>query len=190
MLKYNYKEVLRYLGYMGTNADDVTQNMIDEVYEELLDVINPKYIYKQFEILKTSDSVIINGVQFKSSNLLKNLNKANSVVLMGATLGKGADTLRKKYEYSNVAKSVIAQAVGASLIENLCDNVCEEIKSNVNGKLCPRFSPGYGDLDLSYQKDFFNLIDMNKMLGVTLSDAYMMTPTKTVTAFIGIKDGE
>jgi hypothetical protein len=27
---------------------------------------------------------------------------------------------------------------------------------------------------------------MNKQLGISLSDGFMMTPTKTVTAFIGV----
>ena len=49
-----------------------------------------------------------------------------------------------------------------------------------------RFSPGYGGLDISSQADFFKLLPMTKQMGVSLSESFLMTPTKTVTAFIGV----
>ena len=54
-----------------------------------------------------------------------------------------------------------------------------------SGVLRPRFSPGYGDFDIRYQKSIMRMLDCAKNIGLTMTDSYMMTPTKSVTAVIG-----
>ena len=50
-----------------------------------------------------------------------------------------------------------------------------------------RFSPGYGDVPLSLQRDVLAVLDAQRKLGITLSDTFFMTPCKSVTAFVGIE---
>ena len=52
--------------------------------------------------------------------------------------------------------------------------------------LRPRFSPGYGDFDICYQEPVVRMLNCAKTIGLTLTDSFMMTPTKSVTAVIGI----
>lgn len=187
LLKYDLRETARYMGYKhGAMPTPEICELIDEAYIELCKVIQPKYIYKEFDFTRTENSIIIDGVEFRSQKLLNHLKNSSTIVLFGATLGTGADTLVRKYAVKDVAMTSIAHCVGASLIENLCDIACEELKNTIKGEHRPRFSPGYGGLDISSQADFFKLLPMNKQLGVSLSDCFMMTPTKTVTAFIGV----
>ncbi|MCH5191419.1 MAG: Vitamin B12 dependent methionine synthase activation subunit [Oscillospiraceae bacterium] len=186
LLKFNEKEVLRYLGYRGVPADERTVSVIDEVYQELLKVVQPKYIYREYDFDRSDGGITVENIEFKSEKLLSHLKNSSSVVLFGATLGTETDTLIRRYSVSDTAHAAVAQAVAASLTENLCDRACEEIKQILGGTHRPRFSPGYGDLELSTQRDFFKLLDMSRRLGVTLSDECIMTPTKSVTAFIGI----
>ena len=49
-------------------------------------------------------------------------------------------------------------------------------------------SPGYFDLDIKENKKFFELMDITKRIGLTLTDTYQMVPSKSVTAFIGIEN--
>ena len=59
------------------------------------------------------------------------------------------------------------------------------------GKRCrPRFSPGYGDFPLECQPGLFRLLGVQRNIGVTLTDSLLMLPTKSVTAVIGLCDGE
>ena len=51
----------------------------------------------------------------------------------------------------------------------------------------PRFSAGYGDLPLELQADIFNLLKPEKQMGVFLSESFIMSPTKSVTAFVALK---
>ena len=50
-----------------------------------------------------------------------------------------------------------------------------------------RFSPGYGDMPLDLQGDIIAILEARKWLGLTLSEAKLMSPQKSVTALIGIK---
>ena len=49
-----------------------------------------------------------------------------------------------------------------------------------------RYSPGYGDLPLDIQKNFLNVLDAQKKIGLTTSENFLLFPRKSVTAIIGI----
>ena len=49
-----------------------------------------------------------------------------------------------------------------------------------------RISPGDGDFGLEQQRPLLNRLDAGRRIGVTLTDALMLLPTKTVTAVIGL----
>ncbi len=85
-------------------------------------------------------------------------------------------------------KAAVFQATGAMYIEKCVDLLNEKIseEAQAQGKNTrPRFSPGYGDLSLEVQKDFFRLLPCQK-IGLTLMDTLIMSPEKSVTAFVGI----
>ena len=59
--------------------------------------------------------------------------------------------------------------------------------SKENGvSLTMRYSPGFGDLSLENQKKVFALLNPQKYIGVTLNDSLLMSPSKSVTAIVGI----
>ncbi|MBR2953864.1 MAG: Vitamin B12 dependent methionine synthase activation subunit [Clostridia bacterium] len=187
LLKYDLQETARYMGYKhGAEPSEEICELVDEAYIELCKVIQPKYIYKEYDFTRTEDGIMVDGIEFKSKNLLTHIRNSTSIILFGATLGQGADALIRKYSIADIAMTAVAQAVAGSMVENLCDIACDEMKKEIKGEHRPRFSPGYGDFHISAQADFFKLLPMNKQLGISLSDGFMMTPTKTVTAFIGV----
>ena len=53
-------------------------------------------------------------------------------------------------------------------------------------QLLSRYSPGYGDLALESQREFFRVLNVTKTIGVSLTEGCLMVPTKSVTAFIGM----
>ena len=187
LLKYDLHETARYMGYKhGVKPSEEICELCEVAYNELCKVITPKYIYKEYEFTRTDDGIIIDGIEFKSAKLLSHLKDSNTIILFGATLGVGADTLVRKYSITDAAMTSVVHCVGASMVENLCDQACEELKNTIKGDHKYRFSPGYGGLDISSQADFFKLLPMTKQMGVSLSESFLMTPTKTVTAFIGV----
>jgi cobalamin-dependent methionine synthase I len=52
------------------------------------------------------------------------------------------------------------------------------------GRQMSRYSPGYGDWDISEQAKLFRLVP-GDAIGVHLSETHQMTPEKSVSAMIG-----
>ena len=115
------------------------------------------------------------------------LDGAEKAVVFAATAGLGIDRLIKTYSAQSPLKSLCFDAIGTDRAESICNLFNKEIGSLYT--LCrPRFSPGYGDLDISFQKKIFDELSCPSNIGVYLSGSLQMIPTKSVTTVIGVKD--
>ncbi len=189
-MEISEKEVLRYLGFRGRPADEATAALIREVEAAARACVHPKCIYKEVSLCRLNEEETeIGGVVFKSRKLQRHLKGSDRILVFAATLGANADGLIRRFSAGDTAKAAVAQAVTAAMIESYCDEICDKIAAEEakNGYfLRPRFSPGYADLPLKCQRDLFSVLEITKRIGVTLTDACLMLPTKSVTAFIGL----
>lgn len=117
----------------------------------------------------------------QSTALAKHLQGCAAAVLFCATLGPSVDRAIMAQRL-HPAQALVWDAVGTAAIEQLCDDFCATLPQPQR----PRFSPGYGDLPLEMQKTLLSLLDAQRLLGVSLTDALLMTPTKSVTAIVGL----
>lgn len=180
------KEAIRYLGYGKTAIDKKTLTMIRESFEELEKIIELKSIYRVFEFSEKDDNL-----QIQSKSLQKNLKGCTHIVLFGATMGIVVDRQIRTYELTDMAKAVVMQACAATILEEYCDEMQDKIAQQLaEDKLYirPRFSPGYGDFSIMHQREILDMLDAPKRIGLTMTDAYMLVPTKSVTAIIGVSN--
>ena len=184
----NCREILRYMGC--AESTDETDALIRRCIAEASEKLTYKVCYCRLPIVKRSESLIDFGfATVESRDVAKYLDRCDEIILMAATVGIEIDRLILKYGRLSPSAAVCMQAIGAERIEALCDSLCEELKSSLKteGKTSkPRFSPGYGDLPLSFQKDVFRVLEPEKRIGLTLNASLLMSPTKSVTAIIGI----
>ena len=80
----------------------------------------------------------------------------------------------------------MADAVASAMAETVMDMLNNSLKENNN--LSPRFSPGYGDLELDFQRQILSVLCADRILGIKLGDNLLMTPQKSITAICGIKE--
>ena len=184
-------EVLRYMGVRVSDeiTDSLVRFCIDEC--EKNQSFSGKVCYSLFDI-QISDGVIDMGVtKIKSNSLSKHLEGCEKLVVFAATVGIGIDRLIEKYSRLSASKALCFGAVGAQRIEDVCDLFCDEIKSFCeNYTITSRFSPGYGDFDIAFQSEIFSFLNCSKNIGLTLCDSFIMSPSKSVTAIIGLKAKE
>ena len=107
-------------------------------------------------------------------------------MIFATTVGIGLDRLIMKYSRLSPSRAVCLQAIGAERIEALCDAFCDELKSDF-AVTSPRFSPGYGDFSINFQTEIFKALDCPRKIGLSLNSALLMSPSKSVTAIVGIK---
>lgn len=183
----NINEVARYLGYHSAQIDERTREMIGACAEKLDKAAAPKHVFGIFPITVTQDAVGFPAFTIKSRALAKHVALCDEAALFAATLGAQADRLMTQTAYRNIGDAAVLQACAAVLIEEYCDACAGEIEAKAKGKyLKPRFSPGYGDFPLSHQRDILSALFADKRIGLYTTDGLMLTPTKSVTAVIGI----
>ena len=185
------REAVRYLGYGHHAIDETTLELIQESFRELDQFSSGRFIYRIFEIsIDKPNRIHIDNLLVESINLCKNLEGCSKAAIFAATLGAEVDRLIKRYAISNVAKAVVMQACAAAKLEEYCDEIVEEIKDSLQGEFYfrPRFSPGYGDFSLQYQKNILEMLDTYKRIGLSMTEASMLVPAKSVTAVLGISN--
>ena len=189
MIEIKPEEVRRYLGDRNQEFDPSLQQIIAQESEKLMQVIRPRSIYMFFPLKCEKDTFYIENIRFQSRALSRNLKGCTAIVLMACTLGMETDQLIQRTQFSSLLRGSVLQAAATAAIESYCDEVNEEIRLEASNRhlfLRPRFSPGYGDLSLSHQKDFFQLMPVSRETGITLLDSLLMVPSKSVTALIGL----
>ncbi len=189
----NHREVARYAGVKIQNSGEIPQElneMLSECIALCEDIFTPRVCGCETEIKLDGDTVDLGFCTVRSAQLSKNLCGCERAVIFAATVGHEIDRLIAKQGVLSPARAVIMNAIGAERIEALCDAFNDEIKREkaATGLACaPRFSPGYGDLPLEFQKDIFALLDCPRRIGLTLNESLLMSPSKSVTAIIGIR---
>lgn len=183
----NKSEILRYMGCKAGSKE--INALIDRSLRICEGKLSYKVCYSEFDVNIENSICNLGFAAVKSMDLSKCLADCKKVIVFGATVGLELDRLILRYGKSEPSVSVCLQAIGAERIESLCDSFCLDIKEKyaVHGlSLRPRFSAGYGDLPLEFQREIFAALDCPKRIGLTLNDSLIMSPTKSVTAIIGI----
>lgn len=186
----NEREIWRYAGHPQSagEPEEALCDLLCEVKRELLDEFSYKVCYRRMDISWEGGMPLL-PFYSGSKQLAKSLAGSREIIIFAATIGLGIDRQIARYQRLAPTKALLMQAYGAERIERLCDVFCEEIEHDAKeeGLSCtPRYSPGYGDLPLEAQKEFFKLLDCSRQIGVSLNDSLLMTPSKSVTAVFGI----
>lgn len=149
--------------------------------------------YADTEITRADGKTDLGFAVAESRDLDTCLRGCSRAVVFAATIGGHIDRLIAKYSRFSPVRALALQALGAERVEALCDMFCRELKTHYASLGCdirPRYSPGYGDLPLEFQKEVFRLLDPPRRIGVCLGESLLMTPSKSVTAIVGVTGGE
>lgn len=181
------REILRYAQCSGC-TDEATLGIMEECIRECEALASfsyrVSYITLPIVSLDTkSGSIDLEHMKITSRDLAKNLEGCDKTLIFAATIGPGIDRLIRKYAKLDPVRALFMQAAGAERVESLCNVFCTTFPE----KLRPRFSPGFGDLPLSLQPEVLRLTNATKNLSITLDEGYLMSPTKSVTAFSGCR---
>ena len=184
------RELYRYLGFGSAEPDSRTKELAESCLRELESAASPRFFSRVFPLRFLPDGEMdFTCFKVKSQNLRKNLDGCEQVILFAATLGLGPDHLIRRYGLTQMSRAAVMQAASAAMIEAWCNEENERLRKEYAAAGCflhPRFSPGYGDFPLEYQKILLRVLEAEKTAGITLTDSFLMMPSKSVTAVIGV----
>ena len=185
-------EVLRYLGYHGQKLTPELDERIDAVTERCLQLARPRATLASFAVRAVrADEVELEGcaLRLTGHDIAAHLADAREVALFAATLGADVDRELRRLSLTDALEQVVFDSVATALVERAADAAEAHVRAYAaqQGRYTSwRFSPGYGDLPLSLQPAFLATLDATRQLGITLTPSFLMMPTKSVTAIVGI----
>ena len=189
-------EVLRYMGYRGQAISEDMAARIDEVVESCIRLARPRSSICLFDVagVREEGGVPVVGLrgtvlELRGHSIAEHLDGAVAVGVMAVTVGMGVERELRRLSLTDTTAQVIFDAAGTALVERAADAAEASIvrMAAERGLFCNyRFSPGYGDLSLETQPTLLAALDAQRRLGITLSDSLLMTPTKSVTAVVGL----
>ena len=171
--------ILRYAGCRCPN--DEISALLNDCLEEALPQLSYRVRYCRLPVAISGERCSVGPFVFSSHDLAANLSGCGECIVFAATVGMALDRLISRSSHIAPARAVMLQAIGTERIEALCDSFCQRFSGRR-----PRFSPGYGDLPLTAQQDIFSLLNCGREIGIYLSDSLLMSPSKSVTALLGL----
>ena len=189
-MEIHVDEALRYLG-AGNQAPEELRKEVTDIAQRLMTELRPRYTYRVFSLKRNED-----GFWLPEANLTLRGNSAQTMlaqcdqaVLLGCTLGVEFDAMLRAEQARDMARAVMLNACGSAWVEAGCDQVEREVSQRLPRRfLTDRFSPGYGDLPLSLQPAICGALDARRRIGIHVTEHFLMNPSKSVTAIIGLSD--
>ena len=185
------REIARYA--RADLNDAATEKMVDDCIGAIAYLAEYAAVYRILPLKIDGDTVDMQFSTVRSEKLAKHLKDCTRVILFAVTAGLSFDAYINKYSRISPLSAHIASSFGTERVEAVADGFCRDISAELADEgftVTSRFSPGYGDLDLLLQRDIFACLTPEKYIGLCLNASLMMSPSKSVTAIIGVKKNE
>ena len=159
--------------------------------EKIFNNITPRAAFLKVPLKIDGNITDLSVFKTESCALRRVLLGCDFAVIFAITLGASCDRVIRQGAYKSRLCEFVLDAMASTYAEALCDR-CEEKIVEILNKSEPvvsacRFSVGYSDLPLSLQADILSALCGSRTLGISLSDSFLMTPSKSVSAIMGIK---
>lgn len=192
--EFDFKEAKIALGYPRYYAvEEPVKSLLELAYERAKELVKKEGIYKIYSCEVTEDQVKLfdkNDHVFNSKKLAGALSGCYEAVLFLVTIGGAVeDEAAELFSRGEFTRGLVMDAIGSAFVEGLAEsaqNYFKEKGKKEGFEVTRRYSPGYGDFDLQYQKLIFKLLEPSE-IGVYLTEGNMMVPKKSISAIFGKK---
>ena len=177
-------EMLRYLGYAGQTIEPDLARRIELVAEQTERDIAPRGVWQVFDL--DADGADDRGLpcirlagtaaRLTGRDIFRHLRAARRCAVLACTL-----------------ESALFDAACSAYVEAAVDRMDAEVgRAAAEAGLARnrRFSCGYGDCPIEAQDGIVAALNAGRLLGLTVTPTHLLLPTKSVTALIGLFEGE
>lgn len=185
-----YRAIVQRLGYPNESIVLPEQkNQIESLIQTALKNWEPKAIVRDDPVIRmTQETIVCQSIIISSKDAALKLKDSSFVSFIAVTAGPKILEIKNNLMKSNqMSDAVVLDAVLSEMTDALADEVQKQIQREAGLKgyrLSFRYSPGYGDLPLDFQKHLMKFLEAWK-IGISLSPSFLMVPEKSVSAMIG-----
>ena len=190
LLAVDADETRRYAGLARARFDEAA---IAAACEEALLLAEPRGIWFAYDY-DCAQGIVLSAPAFaiEGHSIRKHLEGAARVVALAATVGAAVgEAVTHHFDAGRYAHAVLLDAAATAAVEQTADAVEKAIRPQMAAQgftMRWRFSPGYGDWDIRAQTGLLRLTRAEE-IGIGLTESFMLTPRKSVTAVIGLVRG-
>ena len=182
------KEILRY-AMMPSGAPAPEELPLAACLAEARKVVRCRAVWRRYPLKKDGKTLDLGFAKTDSGDLGRLVEGCGEILLFACTAGVEIDRLTARTKIVSPARALLLHAIGAQQVEGACDRLCRQLEETFPDRvLTRRYSPGYGDLPLSLQREVIAALSCERTIGVTLTESLLMSPSKSVTAIIGMKE--
>ncbi len=172
---------------MTYNVANATSAERADLIQALNTAAQPRFTALEGDVKAIPGGVEVCGIRVYGASLRAHLAGCSHALLFAATLGAETDRLISRRAVLSVAEAYMLDTLASQRIESFCDAACQTLSRRPDGLyLRPRYSPGYGDVDIALSHSMLATLDAGKRIGLCATAQGMLTPVKSVTAFIGL----
>ena len=187
-IPFDEKEILRY-AMLPSFAPKPEELPLKECLEAARGAAKCRAVWRRYPLRRNGEELDLGFARTDTRDLRQHLEGCSEILLFACTAGAEMDRRIARAKLLSPARGLLMHAIGAQQVEGGCDRLCARLAERFpDRQLTDRYSPGYGDLPLALQREVMEALDCGRTLGITLTDSLLMTPSKSVTAIIGLKE--
>jgi hypothetical protein len=164
------------------SSDPEFKILLNKEIQEVYGYLYPAAIYDTFSLKD------IETITDDSQDIKKLIENSICVSLIAVTIGEELDKKIAEFMQNNeIAKSAIWDSIGSEAVEqsaNFINRLLNEEAGLEGCTLTPRFSPGYGDLNILKNNNVLDILEASK-INISVNEYGLLTPNKSITALIG-----
>ncbi|MEJ6950420.1 vitamin B12 dependent-methionine synthase activation domain-containing protein [Natronospora cellulosivora (SeqCode)] len=150
--------------------------------DEAKNIVNAKAVYKESSVKEINNSIVlIDDIYFESSLLARNLDGLRRVFPFVISAGMELDKWAK--DIKGILHQYWAEKIQELLLQEALTYIFNEIEENYQLDKMSTMNPGsLKEWSIEDQRKLFKLIsNVNKKIGVSLTDKYVMRPAKSLS---------
>ncbi|MBZ4653744.1 MAG: Vitamin dependent methionine synthase activation region [Peptococcaceae bacterium] len=190
-LNLSPEEVFPFLGITsGTRLAPELMNLIQHYLQSIKELAKPQGLWQTYGVKDISPERITleaSPLVIAGKKTVPHFDTSVKVSLLAVTLGSRIDNLLAELGRERTAHALILDGVASAAVEGLAEQLDQHISREIRRQgyfPTARFSPGYGDWPLSWQKAFLESIDAKK-IELSVTPHFLLQPVKSITAAIG-----
>jgi len=189
-LNLTLEEVYPYLGIKNAPLSTELSKLINHYLNIVRQTARPRAIRETYSVKSISPDqitlhkspLVLDGV-----GTTLHFSSCSSVTLLAATIGAPIDALLADLGHRQPAHALICDGIASAAVEHLVDQLDVVISQEIRHRgyfPTARFSPGYGDWSLVWQRAILDSLEAER-IELSLTSHFLLQPVKSVTTAIG-----
>jgi hypothetical protein len=184
------EETARYVGLR--QGATFPAELIQKACQDVRAVASPKGSWETYDYDPTNCIAAADPLLLENKTIVSHLAGCQKIAILAVTIGAAVEKeALRLFDAGEYTAGLLLDAAGSTAVEAAVDQVNQLIvqqAAQAGFTATARFSPGYGDWEITVQPRILELAGGHR-IGISTTTSCMLIPRKSVTAVIGFYEG-